>query len=407
MNNPFESAMEQLARATAVKNFKEEFINLVKQPQREVKVSIPVRMDNGSLKVFEGYRVQYNNFRGPCKGGIRYHETTDINEVRALSFWMALKCALMNIPMGGGKGGVTVDPRKLSKKELERLSRGWMWALYEVLGPRKDVPAPDLNTNSEIMDWMADEYAKLTGDKTGAVITGKSIDKGGSEGRTSATGRGGFYVFDTLREKLNLPPVCRVVIQGFGNVGLYAAKFWQEAGHKIVAISDFKGGIYKEDGIDWQELSQHVKTTGSVVDFYGSRPMTNAELLQMDCDVLIPAALENQITSENAEHISAKVVFELANGPTTPEAEDILFSRGVPVVPDILANAGGVIVSTFEWEQNLEGEHWTETEVAEKLKKIMERETMNVWKHSKDLKTDLRRAAYIIALERIEKATPV
>lgn len=406
MNNPFLGAMRQLVRANDVRKFDEDFLSLMMSPAREVKAAIPVKMDNGKIKVFEGYRVQYNNFRGPYKGGIRYHQETDINEVRALAFWMALKCAVVNIPMGGGKGGVTVDPWQLSKNELEKLSRGWARAFADVIGPHKDVPAPDVNTNGEIMDWMVDEYEKITGDKTKAVITGKSLGKGGSEGRAPATGQGGFYVFDVLRENLGLPERCRVAIQGFGNVGSFAAKLWAEAGHKIIAVSDHTGGFYDANGLDVRALINHKDKVGTLAGFGGGKVITNKELLALECDLLIPAALENQITAENVGAVKAKAVFELANGPTTPEADDVLYARGIPVIPDILANAGGVTVSTFEWEQNLNNEHWSEAQVMGKLKTIMEREAKNVFDKSEELKTDLRRAAFIVALERIEKAKP-
>lgn len=405
MKNPFENAMLQLKRATEVKEFDKEFMKLLEQPNREIRIAIPVKMDDGRIEIFEGYRVQYNNARGPYKGGIRYHQDTDINEVKALAFWMALKCAVANIPMGGGKGGITVNPKKLSKGELERLSRGWIRLMSPVIGPKVDVPAPDVNTTPEIMAWMIDEYSKITGDKTNACLTGKPIEVGGSEGRGPATGLGGFYVFDVMRKKLNLGDSCNIVVQGFGNVGGNAAEILTENGHKIIAISDSKGAILKEDGIDIKELNNYKKTNGQIANFPGSKNITNDELLEIECDVLIPAALENQITEKNAKNIKAKLVLELANGPTTPEADDILFEKGIPVVPDILANAGGVTVSTFEWEQNIQGEHWTQEEVFAKLKKIMEEETEMIWNKSKELNTDIRRAAFVVALERIEKAS--
>jgi len=405
MNNPFQNAMSQLERATKVKKFDEKFLKTLAQPNREIRIAIPVTMDDGSLKIFEGYRVQYNNARGPYKGGIRYHQDTDINEVKALAFWMTLKCAVANIPMGGGKGGITVDPKKLSKRELEKLSRGWIKLMAPVIGPKVDVPAPDVNTTPEIMSWMVDEYAKITGDTTNAVITGKPISVGGSEGRGPATGLGGFYVFDVIRKKLNLPEFCTIVVQGFGNVGGNASEILQTHGHKIIAISDSKGAIWKGDGINIKELNDYKKTNGQIAGFQGSKNITNDELLLTECDVLIPAALENQINEKNAKNIKTKLIVELANGPTTPEADDILFARGIPVVPDILANAGGVTVSTFEWEQNLKNEHWTEKKVFEKLQKIMEEETNLIFERSLELKTDLRRTAFVVALERIEQAT--
>ena len=405
MNNPFENALLQLERATKVKQFSKEFLSRLHQPNREVRVAIPITMDDGTLAIFEGYRVQYNNARGPYKGGIRYHQDTDINEVKALAFWMTLKCAVANIPMGGGKGGITVDPKKLSKGELERLSREWIKLMVPIIGPQVDVPAPDVNTTPEIMAWMVDEYAKITGDKTNAVITGKPIEVGGSEGRGPATGLGGFYVFDLIRIKMAMPESCNIVIQGFGNVGGNAAEILPKNGHKIIAISDSKGAILKEDGIDIKLLNEYKKENKQISGFPGSKMITNEELLLLECDVLIPAALENQITEVNAKDIKAKLVMELANGPTTPEADDILYSRNIPVIPDILANAGGVTVSTFEWEQNLKGEHWTQEEVFKKLKKIMEEETELIFKRSGELKTDIRRTAFIVALERIEQAT--
>ncbi len=404
MSNPFENALSQLARANAVKAFDPKFIKQISVPNREVRISIPVTMDDGSLEVFEGYRVEHNNARGPYKGGIRYHHDTDIYEVKALAFWMALKCAVAGIPMGGGKGGITVDPKKLSKGELERLSRGWVRGMADVLGPKKDVPAPDVNTTPEIMGWMVDEFAKISGDTTNATFTGKPIALGGSEGRGPATGLGGFYVFDALRAKYNVPEGGSVVIQGFGNVGGNAAEIFQKNGYKIIAMSDSKGGIVKEDGLDIKALEEWKKVNGTLAGFPGSRSLTNQELLELPCDVLIPAALENQITGENAGKIQAKFILELANGPITPEADEILYGRGIPVVPDILANSGGVTVSTFEWEQNLKGEHWSEADVFAKLKELLDRETLAIYEESIALKTDLRRAAFIVALGRIAKA---
>ena len=404
MSNPFENAMLQLKRATAVQPFPEAFMSQLAAPQREVRISIPVLMDNGTMRAFEGYRVQYNNARGPYKGGIRYHQDTDISEVKALAFWMALKCAVANIPMGGGKGGITVDPKDLSKGELEKLSRGWVRGMADVLGPKKDVPAPDVNTTPEIMGWMSDEFEKITGDTTHATFTGKPLDKGGSEGRGAATGLGGYYVFDVLHSKFNIPEGATVVIQGYGNVGGNAAEIFAAHGYKVIAVSDYKGGVANDAGLDLKALNEYKKATGTLSRFPGSREVSNAELLELPCDVLIPAALENQITAENAGKIKAKLVLELANGPTTPEADEILYGKNIPVVPDILANSGGVTVSTFEWEQNLKGEHWTEADVNAKLKEIMDREAMAVYDKSVSAKTDLRRAAFIVALERLSKA---
>ena len=404
MNTPFQNALEQLKRATRLVNFPEDFLQRMSHPDRQIRISIPLKRDDGRLEVLEGYRVQFNNARGPYKGGIRYHQDTDIEEVKALAFWMTLKCAVANIPMGGGKGGVTVNPKTLSQGELERLSREWMRRMSDVVGPHKDVPAPDVNTTPQIMAWMADEFAKATGDKSGAVITGKPIEAGGSEGRGTATAQGGFYVLETLREKLGLPVSCTVVIQGFGNAGEHAAEIWSRAGHKIIATSDSKAAVVNLDGLDVAALFAHKKATGSVGGFAGAQTISSEEVLYVPCDLLIPAALENQIREDNAGKIHAKVVFELANGPTTPQADDHLFARGIPVVPDILANSGGVTVSTFEWEQNLKGEHWSEEEVFSKLKTMMEKETNGIFARATSLKTDLRRAAFVIALERIQQA---
>ncbi len=395
--------MTQLDKVAKIKNFGEEFIARLRQPNRDIRISIPVKMDNGSLRIFEGYRVEYNNALGPYKGGIRYHPDTEINEVKALAFWMTLKCAVVKIPMGGSKGGVTVDPKDLSKGELEKLSRGWVQKLSDILGPYKDVPAPDVNTTPEIMDWIADEYEKITGDTSGAMITGKSIGKGGSEGRGTATAQGGFYVFETIRAEARLPQKCKIVIQGFGNVGLNAAEIFEAHGHSVIAISDSRGGVYDENGLDIQKLKEHKKKTGALKGFINSKNITNEELLESECDLLIPAAFENRITDANANKIQAKAVLELANGPTTPEADEILFKKGIPVIPDILANSGGVIVSYFEWDQNLKGQHWSETEVFDKLKPMLEDSAKKILEKARESNTYLRMGAFILALERIKE----
>ncbi len=406
MHNPFENAMAQLDKVTEVTKgakFSSEFLMCLREPDRDIRISIPVKMDDGSLKIFEGYRVEYNNALGPYKGGIRYHHDTEINEVKALAFWMALKCAVAGIPMGGGKGGITVDPKVLSKSELEKLSRGWVQKLSDILGPHKDVPAPDVNTTPEIMAWMSDEFEKITGDKTRATFTGKPIGQGGSEGRGPATGLGGFYVFDSLRAQIGLPEKCTVAIQGFGNVGSNAAKIFTDHGHTVIAISDSKGGIYKADGIDIDKLTEHKKNTGSLASFEASQTITNEELLETECDLLVPAAFENVVTDQNANKLRAKAILELANGPITPEADEILFKKGIPVVPDILANSGGVTVSYFEWDQNLKGEHWSEQEVFEKLQPLMHTASQNVFQKAKENNTYLRMGAFILALERIQE----
>lgn len=404
MHNPFENALQQIKRANSVQPFSEALIARLSHPDREIRVNIPILMDDGSERIFEGYRVQHNNARGPYKGGIRYHQDADINEVKALALWMSLKCAVANIPMGGGKGGVTVNPKELSEKELERLSRGWVQKMADVIGPQKDVPAPDVNTNGQIMSWMTDEYRTITGDTTRATFTGKKIEDGGSEGRTQATGLGGFYVFKALQENLGITDGASVVIQGFGNVGGYAADFFNDAGFKIIGLSDSKGAIYNAEGIDLETLKKHKEELGTVVGFPNTTTLTQTELLEAQCDILIPAALENQITEHNADKIQAKVILELANGPTTPEADDILFAKGIHVIPDILANAGGVTVSTFEWEQNLKGEHWSEDEALQKLEHIMKEQAKIIFKKAQEKGTDIRRSAFILAIERIEKA---
>lgn len=401
MKNPFTNAMLQLDKAAKIKDFGD-FIDRLRQPDRDIKVSIPIAMDNGSLHIFEGYRVEYNNILGPYKGGIRYHQDTEINEVKALAFWMALKCAVVNIPMGGGKGGITVNPKELSKGELERLSRGWVQKLSDILGPMKDVPAPDVNTTGEIMAWMADEFGKITGDKTGAVITGKPIDKGGSLGRDTATAQGGFYAFEALKSELGLDKKCSVVIHGFGNAGANAALIWQKAGHKIIAVSDSKGGVYDENGLDVLKLVKHKAATGVVADFGDSKNITNDELFELKCDLLIPAAFENVITEANADKIQAHAILELANGPVTPDADEILFNKDIMIVPDILANAGGVVVSYFEWDQNLKNERWTESEVFNKLRVIMTDSAKKISEEAKTAKTNLRMGAFILAIERLK-----
>jgi len=403
MPNPFHNAMAQLDKVAKLRNFDSEFISRLRQPDRDIKISIPVKMDDGSLKIFEGYRVEYNNALGPYKGGIRYHPLTEISEVKALAFWMTLKCAVAGIPMGGGKGGITVDPKKLSAVELEKLSRGWVRGLSDVLGPHKDVPAPDVNTTPAIMAWMADEYAKITGDQSGAVITGKPLEKGGSEGRNTSTAQGAFYVFETIKKEINLPEKCRVAIQGFGNVGSHAAEIFAAKGHVIVAVSDSKGGIYNSAGLDIQKVSEHKKSTGALAGFEGASNITNEKVLEAHCDLLIPGAFENVITEKNAGKIKAKAILELANGPVTPEADEILFKRGIPVVPDILANSGGVTVSYFEWQQNLKQEHWSEQEVFGKLRPMLEDSTRKIATLAREAGTYLRMGAFILALERIKE----
>lgn len=404
-SNPFQNAMAQLSAAAKVMQLDEPVLKALQKPQRVLEVSIPVKMDDGSTKVFSGYRVQYNDARGPFKGGIRYHWDTNLHEVKALSFWMAMKCAVVGIPYGGGKGGVTVDPRELSEGELERLSRGWVNAMYKYIGPWKDVPAPDVYTNPKIMAWMVDEYSKLSGEWSPAAFTGKPIEVGGSQGRMFSTSQGGYYVFEALAKKMKfIPKNTAIAIQGFGNVGAFAAEIFHKAGYKIVAVSDSKGGVMNMKGLDVPAVWKHKEATGSVAGFAGTTPIDNKKILELAVDVLIPSALENVITESNAGKIKAKVVLELANGPTTPEADTKLFKRGIPVVPDILANAGGVTGSYFEWVQNLNGYAWTERDVLEKLKPIMVDSFEAVWAMATKHKVSLRVGAYMVAVDRIVKA---
>lgn len=402
--DPFQNYLKKLEKAKDTIKFNDKVYEILKRPQRIIEVNIPVEMDSGETRIFTGYRVQYNNFRGPYKGGIRYHHNVDMHEVKALAAWMAMKCAVVDIPMGGGKGGVIVNPKELSKKELERLSRGYMKAMHSALGPFIDVPAPDVYTTPEIMAWMVDEYMKHAGHnhKNLAVITGKPLDKGGSLGRDKSTALGGYYVLLDALEKYSMKNPS-IAIQGFGNAGSVMAELVSDK-YSVVAISDSKGAIYKKDGINIKELMTHKEKTGTVQNFSGAENITNEELLELEVDVLIPAALENQITEENADRIKAKLVLELANGPTTPEADEVLFKKGVPVVPDILSNAGGVTVSYFEWVQNLENKYWTLEEVNTKLEKIMRTAFDAVYKTANKHSVDLRTAAYINALQRIEKA---
>lgn len=406
MQNPFENALKQLDRAASLQNFNPDFLAQMRQPMREIQISIPVKMDDGTQKIFTGYRVQHNNARGPFKGGIRYHQETNIDEVRALAFWMAIKCSVVGIPMGGGKGGITVDPKALSVGELERLTRGWAKAMADVIGPEKDVPAPDVNTTPREMDWIADEFKKVSNyPHPLAVITGKTIEGGGSLGRGTATGDGGYFVFEGLREKLNISKeACRIVVQGFGNAGHQMAHLFFQNGYKVVGLSDSRGGIYNPEGLDVKAVDDHKKTSGSVQGFADAQNITNAELLELECEVLVPAALENQFFADNAARVKAKAILEVANGPTTPEADEVFASRNIPVVPDVLANAGGVTVSYFEWDQNMKDEKWTEEQVKIKLGETMQAALDAVWNKKMALNCTVREAAFVVALERIAKA---
>lgn len=399
--NPFDAALQQLADAAKFVDVSDDVLAVLRQPQREIQVSIPMRMDDGSLRVFTGYRVQHNNARGPHKGGIRFHPDTNLDEVRALAFWMTFKCAAVGIPLGGGKGGVTVNPKELSESELERLSRGWARAFAPFIGPDIDVPAPDVYTTPQIMAWIADEYSSVVGTPTPAVITGKPVEAGGSAGRGTATAQGGMYVTRALLEKMQVEAP-RVVVQGFGNAGATYARLAAEAGWKVIGVSDSRGAIVNPDGLDIAAVAAHKAETGSVAGFAGTEAVD--DILAVECDILVPAALEGVITETTAPNISAQAVLELANGPTTPEADAQLHARGIHVVPDIVANAGGVTVSYFEWEQNLSGETWTEEEVFTKLQPIMEAAFADAWGAANEHNVALRTGAYISALKRLDDA---
>lgn len=406
--NPFQNAIAQLTKATQVAQFDQFFIERLKHPDRYVEVSIPVRMDNGTERIFQGFRSQHNNARGPYKGGIRFHPNVDLDEVRALSFWMTFKCAVVNVPFGGGKGGIIVDPKTLTEGEIERLSRGYVQKMYHVLGPELDVPAPDVNTNGVIMGYMLDEYETMIGKKAPATFTGKALAQGGSEGRTEATGFGGGYIVrelinnGTLKRSDGLPST--VAIQGFGNVATYFAQSMVTQGLKVVALSDSKGGIYNPTGIDPVAAETHKKETGSLSGFAGTTNITNTDLLELDVDVLVPSALENVLTEANASRIKARVVVEMANGPTTEAADRIFEERGVIVIPDILANSGGVATSYFEWYQNMHNERWTKEDVLTKLDELMVVAFADVRAAKERYNTSYRNAAYIVAAERIRAA---
>lgn len=406
--NPYENMLHVLDEAAEKLGLQRSEYETLRYPERELTVSIPVKMDNGEIRVFEGYRVQHNSARGPYKGGIRYHQDSDLNEVKALSAWMSFKCAVVNIPYGGAKGGVKVDPRELSREELIRLTRRYTTRILPVIGPDQDIPAPDVNTNGEVMGWIMDTYSMFKGHAVPGVVTGKPVEIGGSIGRTEATGRGVTIIALQCLENMGLDPDTQAyAIQGMGNVGGTAARILYESGKKIVAAGDYSGGVYKEDGLDILQISQYLSDKKNCLKNYqgeGVKHLTNDELLTCKCDVLIPAALENQITADNAERIQAKVIIEAANGPTTVEADKILERRGIVVVPDILANAGGVVVSYFEWVQNIQSMAWDLEEVNKTLKKIMLKAYNDVDAMAKEKNTTMRMGAYMVAIDRIVTA---
>ena len=401
---PLKNAQTQLKEVAKILNLDKNIYEILKQPQLILEVNIPVKMDNGNIKIFKGFRVQHNNIRGPTKGGIRFHPNVTKEEIMALSMWMTWKCAAVNIPYGGAKGGVIVDPKQLSEKEIEQLSRNYIKAIKQIIGPNKDIPAPDVYTNPKIMAWMVDEFSRLEGIHSPAAITGKPLELGGSHGRKFSTAQGGVYVLNEAVKKLNLKPKeTTIAIQGYGNAGYFAAKLLHNQNYKVVAVSDSNGAIYSEEGINPESLLSYKKKKGSVKNFPFTKNITNTKLLELNVDILIPAALENQITKKNASKIKSRIILELANGPTTPNADKILFKNNVLVIPDILANAGGVVVSYFEWMQNLTNCYWEEEEVIKKLKKKMIKAFNEIYEIQKKYEIDMRVATYISAVSRVTK----
>ncbi|HAX89595.1 MAG TPA: glutamate dehydrogenase [Cyanobacteria bacterium UBA11370] len=407
-------AGKRLQAAMKYVSISEDAIERLKYPKFSLNVSIPVRMDDGSLKIFQGYRVRYDDTRGPGKGGVRYHPNVSLDEVQSLAFWMTFKCAVLNLPFGGAKGGITLNPKALSKLELERLSRGYIDAIADFIGPDVDILAPDVYTNAMVMGWMMDQYSIIRRQISPAVVTGKPLTMGGSVGRDGATAAGAYFVIESILPKLDLiPQQTTVAIQGFGKVGSVLAELLAIAGYKVVAVSDSQGGIYAKKGLDipsirqYKASSQGIKAVyceGSVCNIVEHEVLTNQELLALDVDILIPAALENQITEENVDSIKAKYIFEVANGPITSAADKVLESKGIMVFPDILANAGGVTVSYFEWVQNRSGLYWTLEEVNQRLRQKMVEESKQIWSISQELAISLRTAAYVHALNRLGEA---
>lgn len=413
-NRLFHDAVGRLEKAFQYADIDREVIERLKQPKAVLHVSVPLRMDDGSLKLFNGYRVRHDDTRGPTKGGIRYHPDVTIEQIKTLAFWMTFKCAVVGIPFGGAKGGITVNPKELSRLELERLSRGFIRAIADFIGPETDIPAPDVYTNARIMGWMMDEYSKIKRQHTSSVITGKPIELGGSLGRYDATGRGAYYCIKELERILKFEPSnTTVAVQGFGNAGQSVARFLHQDSYRVVAVSDSHGGIYRAEGFDVPSLIRFKNENRQVKAVYCKETLcemveadriTNQQLLELDVDILIPAALENQITDVNAERIKAPIIVEIANGPTTPAADLILNENGKLIIPDILANAGGVTVSYFEWVQNKAGYYWSLEKVINRLHEIMARQFNNVYKLREEKGIPMRTAAYVTALRRIGKA---
>jgi glutamate dehydrogenase/leucine dehydrogenase len=404
--NPYELARQNFERAADVLELSHDVRAMVLAPERVLTVSVPVRMDDGRIECFEGYRVQHSTSRGPAKGGIRFHPGVNLDEVKALATWMTWKCAVVNIPFGGGKGGVTCNPKRMSNGEIERLTRRYTSAILPIIGPDKDIPAPDVYTNAQTMAWIMDTYSMTRGHLVPAVVTGKPISLGGSPGRNEATARGVFNTIECVSQHLKLKlKGAKVVVQGFGNAGSIAAHLLDGAQADVIAVSDSQGCIYDPDGLHVAKLMMHKERTGSVRDFPGSEPITPEELLALECDILIPAALENAIDGDNAPNIRAKVIAEAANGPVTPEADAILNEKGVFVIPDILCNAGGVTVSYFEWVQNTQHLTWDVNDVNQQLEKVMSRAFREVLEIHQEHKVDMRTAAGVLAIERVVEAT--
>jgi glutamate dehydrogenase (NAD(P)+) len=403
--NSLDVAVQQLDQVAERINLDPSIHRRLRRPARSYIVSVPIRLDNGEVEVFEGYRVHHNTSRGPAKGGLRYHPDVTLEETTALAMWMTWKCAVVNIPYGGAKGGVACNPKILSRRELQRLTRRYTSELINVFGPRTDIPAPDVYTNPQIMSWIMDTYSVAVGYAEPGVVTGKPIAVGGSLGRNEATSRGCIFSIYSLLQRLNRKVEEQTVaVQGYGNVGYHAAQIIHHDGAKIVAASDSKGGVFNSQGLDPRALAKHKEETGSVQDYSGADNSTNEELLELDCSILIPAAMDNQITQRNADRIMADIIAEGANGPTTPAADEILFERGKYHLPDILANAGGVTVSYFEWVQGLERYFWTEEEVNSKLKGIMDRAFDAVWDLAQKENVTMRMASYMLAVRRVSEA---
>ncbi len=403
--NPYDMALQQFDHVADLLKLDSGIADILRHPQRELIVHFPVKLDDRSTQVFTGFRVHHNIARGPAKGGLRFDKAVHIDEVRALAMWMTWKCAVVGIPFGGAKGGVICDPKSMSMSELERLSRRVATEISVLMSPDRDIPAPDVNTNPQIMAWIMDTYSMHAGHSVTSVVTGKPLSVGGSEGRNEATGRGVLYCIEEAvhRSGKSLEGMTAVV-QGFGNVGSVSAKLLHEAGVKVVAVSDSRGGIYNPNGLDVKTLIRHRQERGSVADFRDSDNVTNAELLELPCDILVPAAYENQITALNAPRIQAKLIAEGANGPTTPDADRVLFERGIPVIPDILCNAGGVTVSYFEWVQDLQSFFWDEDDINQKLRRIMVKAFDAIEQAQDHHRSDMRTGAYVVGVQRVAEA---